>query len=624
VKTLNRNPKAKLAATSLVLVLVVSAASIVLVGGIMNWISTNTDLTLRINRFRSTTAAGGAATEKVIGQILSDFQIGGMTAVSNNLSSYTTIVPSDQDLLGRVSGVLNPITGILEPAPAPDSTTEWAGYEFSDGQGNSKKSRVAPVSPWSYSQLTSAFSGLNAYTTTFRLVSNVQETEHKQKSLAGVQQEVVLASIPVFGFNVFYAPELEICPSTAMTLGRIHANKNIYLQPASTLTLAGPVTTSQRIIHDKHPADPSSRTPGQIISQGDREGGANTLLPALGTNRSLADFRKIIEMPPSTESRTSALGRQRLYNKADLIIKITSTGFVAHSGAYNSFATTIPWTQLGEIVEITGGKGKGGNIRVLVKKPKKPKPSDSVTNIYDGVVSTNVTFYNARGNINIRCTEIDVAQLIAKSNYLFSVLGRPVRTLYVADTRTSTTVQSGVRVIFGETLPATGLTIVTPNPLYIVGNYNVPTTLLGTTNTSKSVPAALIGDAITILSEEWTDTDGALDLSYRRATNTTINAALLGGIVPTRGGYYSGGLENFPRLLEDWSGRTLTINGSFVVLFESAVATAPWGARDGIYALPVRKWSFDPRLNTVAGLPPSTPELRTAFRRSWQNIVVSR
>ena len=263
-------------------------------------------------------------------------------------------------------------------------------------------------------------------------------------------------------------------------------------------------------------------------------------MPALGTNRSLADFRKIIEIPPGTESRTSAMGKQRLYNKADLIIKITPTGPVAHSGAYNSFGTPIPWSDIGE----KGNNGKGNG-------PKKKS--------IDALIETDEEFYNLREGKTVRCTEIDVSLLIAKSNYFMLALGRPVKTLYVADTRADTTsLQGGVRVVLGQTLPAGGLTIVTPNPLYIVGDYNVPATLLGTTNTSKSAPAALIADAITILSDEWVDADGALGLNHRPATNTTINAALLGGIVPTRSGYYSGGLENFPRLLEDWTGKTLT------------------------------------------------------------------
>ncbi len=613
MKTSSYNPKAKLAATSLVLVLVVSATGILLVSGVMSWISTTTDLTLRVNRFRATTAAGGAATEKVAGQILNDFQLGGILNVSNKLTSYTTIVPSDQDLLGTVGNILDPILDPIlggnppPPEPEPDTTTrEWADYEFSDSNGNTRKSQVTAVSPWTYGQLSSGFEGIGAYSATYRLVSNVRDAAHRHQTLAGVQQDVVLASIPVFGFHVFYAPELEICPSTTLTLGRVHANKTIYCDPAGTLTFAGPVTTAQRIVHGKHPADPTSRPDGQIISQGDREGGVNTLIPALGTNCSLADFRRIIEIPLSTESRTSALGKQRLYNKADLIIRITSTGSYAHSGAYNSFGTPIPWSIVGEK---WSGKGNG---------PKK-KPSDAV-------FSTDAEFYNLREGKTVRCTEIDVSQLIVKFNTLSNYLGRPVKTLYVADTRSDTSLsQGGVRIVLGQTLPPSGLTIVTPNPLYVVGNYNVPTTLLGTTNTSKSAPAALIADAITFLSDAWMDSDsGSSALSDRVATNTTINAALLAGIVPTGGGYYSGGLENFPRLLEDWTGKTLTINGSFVALFESNKAKSAWGASDFVYKPPQRKWSFDPRLNTLAGLPPSTPELQTAFRRSWQNVLASR
>ena len=600
MKTLIHNPRSKLAATSLVLVLIVSAAGILLVSGVMSWVSTAAELTLRVNRFRTTTAAGGAATEKVVGQIFSDFQLGGILNVSNNLPSYKAIVPLDQDLLGTVGSILDPILG------EPDRTTEWADYEFSDGNGNSRKSQVAAVSPWTYGHLSSQFSGIGAYSATYRLVSNVRDAGHKHKTLAGVQQDVVLASIPVFGFHVFYAPELEISPFTALTLGRVHANKTIYCDPAATLTFAGPVTTAQRIIHDKHPADPVSRPDGQIISQGDREGGVNTLMPALGTNRSLADFRKIIEIPPTTESRTSALGKQRLYNKADLIIKITPTGPVAHSGAYNSFGITIPWSTIGEK---SNGKGNG---------PKKKAT--------EAIITTDETFYNLREGKTVRSIDIDVSQLLVKSNDLYLALGRVVKTVYIADTRADTSSeQGGVRVILAQTLPASGLTIVTPNPLYVVGDYNVPAALADTTNTSKSAPAALIGDAITILSADWSDPDSAFALTRRQARNTTVNAALLGGIVRTGSGYYSGGVENFPRLLEDWTGKTLTINGSFVALFESGKANGKWGYPDHVYRQPLqRKWSFDPKLNTFAGLPPSTPELQTAFRRSWQNVVASR
>jgi len=75
------------------------------------------------------------------------------------------------------------------------------------------------------------------------------------------------------------------------------------------------------------------------------------------------------------------------------------------------------------------------------------------------------------------------------------------------------------------------------------GNYNA--CLLGTTNTSQTKPAALIGDSINILSAAWSDGNSGSSISSRIAADTTVNAALLGGIAHG-GGYYSGGVENFP------------------------------------------------------------------------------
>jgi hypothetical protein len=186
------------------------------------------------------------------------------------------------------------------------------------------------------------------------------------------------------------------------------------------------------------------------------------------------------------------------------------------------------------------------------------------------------------------------------------------------------TMLPGIRVISGETLPSGGLTIATPNPLYILGDYNVLPMNQGTTNTTGSVPAALLGDAITVLSDEWEDRYSTSDLTWRIATNITINAALLGGIVPSDGNYYSGGVENFARLLENWSGYTFTLNGSTAALFHSAIAKSPWGARPGIYNPPAaRKWGYDSKLSTKSGQPPSTPEVRTIIRRRPEVLPVS-
>src|SRR5262249_39605914 len=127
--------------------------------------------------------------------------------------------------------------------------------------------------------------------------------------------------------------------------------------------------------------------------------------------------------------------------------------------------------------------------------------------------------------------------------------------LYVDDMRTeSSSTEAGVRLVNGQTILPQGLTVATPNPLYVLGNYNAPAAALGSTNTTQTQPASLVSDAITILSPNWNDANSSLGLSSRIAGNSTVNAAILAGIVETGGGNYSGGVENFPRFLEDWGG----------------------------------------------------------------------
>jgi hypothetical protein len=71
-----------------------------------------------------------------------------------------------------------------------------------------------------------------------------------------------------------------------------------------------------------------------------------------------------------------------------------------------------------------------------------------------------------------------------------------------------------------------------------------------------------------------------------------VNAAILGGIVPSGSGNYSGGAENFPRFMETWTGKNLTYYGSMVELYPSGQATGTWG-KTTVYDPPNRYWYFD-------------------------------
>jgi hypothetical protein len=99
----------------------------------------------------------------------------------------------------------------------------------------------------------------------------------------------------------------------------------------------------------------------------------------------------------------------------------------------------------------------------------------------------------------------------------------------------------------------------------------------------------------------------------RDAQTTWINAAFLGGVdttIPIGAAGYNGGLENYPRFHEDWGGRALNYQGSFVSLGTPEHVNGSWCGTGGgcnIYNPPTRNWNFDPAFNDAANLPPLTP-----------------
>jgi hypothetical protein len=175
-----------------------------------------------------------------------------------------------------------------------------------------------------------------------------------------------------------------------------------------------------------------------------------------------------------------------------------------------------------------------------------------------------------------------------------------------------------VRTVNAMVLP-NRMSIATDWPLYVKGDYN----------SLAWKPAALIGDAITILSTAWFDADHKKQVVEKlNATETEVWAAILAGHSATPcdhedagcpGGYadfYGGGIENFPRFLERWSGIQFIYRGSLVSLDISQRAIGTWNGT--YYSPPKRDWQFDTRFEDPSNLPPGTPVvgvvIRTAFR----------
>ena len=575
MKTKNAHALVNRQGHALLLVILFLAVSAIILAGALNWSRSNTFLNERNNQYFRSLAAAEAATEKVLTQLKADYDAEGEPMVLANLGTYRTMIPS---------GTENP---------------DWNSYAFYDLNNTPGRISVEPSAVTEYRDLTSQYKGLRGYATPIRIASRAREAPRVINVVGGIQQDVDLASIPIFQFAIFYNIDLEIHPGPVMNVtGPVHCNANIYLDPGNVLTFYSDVTAAGEIIHDKKPGDPLSRN-GTIVYRADHNSRVSSLNLPIGTNNSPNTVRQIVEVPPppALESLTSLMARQRFFNKADLVILVTNgiggvfepPTIIAHSGAFDVFSTKIPATEVAKFM------------------------------------STTNRFANRREGRTVTVLDLDIAKLglwNANNDVLKPKLVHPdknIRIVYVADLRSGrpANTQPGLRLINGQTVLPAGLTVASPNPVYIKGHYNAPAGHLGTANTSQTRPAAVIGDAIMILSSAFNDRNTT---SMGTAVNTTVNAALLAGIVPTVSGSYSGGVENYPRFLENWGSATFTYNGSMVVMYESKWATAPWDSGTSYYSPPRRNWAFDTNFREVTKLPPGTPMMRVLVRGHWAKL----
>jgi len=185
--------------------------------------------------------------------------------------------------------------------------------------------------------------------------------------------------------------------------------------------------------------------------------------------------------------------------------------------------------------------------------------------------------------------------------------------------------QPGIVLSNGAALPPQGLSVASPDPAYIIGNWNVKLTNsasapsdAGSNATTYTLPSAIYADAITVLSSAWNPANSAAALSSRNATSDTVTAAFFtGNVASDPNGAYSGGVENFPRFLENWSGQTFWYNGSMVQMFNSQIATNEWPGTGTVYNPPTRDWAYDTNFSNPASQPPLTPKIIAVQRSQW-------
>jgi hypothetical protein len=174
-----------------------------------------------------------------------------------------------------------------------------------------------------------------------------------------------------------------------------------------------------------------------------------------------------------------------------------------------------------------------------------------------------------------------------------------------------------------------GFTVASEQPTYLLGNYNANNGGFG----SPHAAAAVIADAVTLLSNNWNDyqsflypTQPSIALGHRGATTTFYRVAIASGrnmtfnhpawsIAQDFG--TDGGIHNFLRYLEEWSGQTSNYMGSMVSFFYAQYSVGVFkccgpgmGLTGTVYSPPNRAYSFDADFLDPSKMPPGTPRFR--------------
>jgi hypothetical protein len=400
-----------------------------------------------------------------------------------------------------------------------------------------------------------------------------------------VHQIIARRLIPTFQHAVFYNDDLEVLPGANMNLtGRVHCNKDIYLDAESgkTLTIDSLSLHSAGNIYNQR-KDTGLPLDGEVSIRVNKSG-----------NPKYENMNNLDSDDPDWTLGSIDRWKGTVENSVHGVTKLTapSVASIQPNGYYASNA---------QVVIVNNTITKGGVT--LVEGTDYPI----------GTVAETATLYNNREGQYIKTTNIDLKKLSGtgykKPNGKAYDNNLPANgLLYATRDDAGSSHEPGIRLINGSEIYRTnGLTVVSNDPVYVQGDYN----------TINEKPTGVVCDSVNLLSNNWNDSKSTQSLDLRIPSVTTVNSAFITGVDTTSSEHYNGGLENYPRLHEKWSSVQLNIKGSFVALWNSAIATGPWSYGSPQYTAPTRNWSYNTNFNNTSKLPPFTPWAVEIQRIAW-------
>jgi hypothetical protein len=190
----------------------------------------------------------------------------------------------------------------------------------------------------------------------------------------------------------------------------------------------------------------------------------------------------------------------------------------------------------------------------------------------------------------------------------------------------------------GATAVPCGLAIATENPAYIWGDYNANSAGGGFNN--PNVAASVNADAVTLLSTNYNDVNSfafpyvfsapSNGSAVRNAVTTYYRTAIMAGkgiSFPQPAGTANdfgtdGGVHNFLRFNENWSGQTLNYLGSIISMYYNRQATGTYKCCTTVYSAPTRGYTFDVEFLTPSLLPPRTPLFRDVNTTGFSQLLL--
>ena len=511
--------------------------------------------------------------------------------------------------------------------------------------------------------------GWIATTYTYRARATVAKSADPNFSVT-VSRYFQQADASLFQAMLFFQNDLELHPGAAMTLyGLVHTNSNLYAATSVSLTF------SSNVSYHGSPStlNPAATHPGNFYENpnGYVEGVTQTLFTQESGNWSNyknpvysgsmnGQLSNVQSLDPLGMSETAAIdttnanasGTHEIIERPapisaanpDANPAVTDPDAFAAHRIFNSAGLRI----------IINRNSLTQKVRVYTPSPGNPEnsvevvptglPIASAQNIADKIIASIAvdstgSIYDFREGRTINADTVDVSKLTPALNGYADYNG----VVYITDATNAdgsgnTGNSDAIRLKKGGVLPDAGLTVATDGAIYVQGDYNTGTTY-GADGSGNAVtinsqpvsnnnsdptqytvsnytqkPAAVMGDAVMILSNAWSDTNSSASIGSRNATPTTMNSAIVSGQVTTTSSVASGGAHNFPRFLENWGGDNFTYHGSMCQLYASTHFKGNYG-KANVYGAPNRRWFFDD--NFLSTPPPGNLRSTSYTRGRW-------